>query len=55
MLIKKLLPAALTAAISSTAIAAEISTQDWVSQVYQQRGDTTLRQMVIPGTHLWCG
>lgn len=24
---------------------------DWVSQVYKERGDTTLRQMVIPGTH----
>lgn len=51
MLAQKLLPVALATAISGTAVAADISTPDWVSQVYQDRGDTTLRQMVIPGTH----
>lgn len=29
----------------------DISTQDWVSQVYENRGQTKIRDMVIPGTH----
>ena len=40
--------------MNSTASAAEdvnYTTSDWIGQVYQDRGDTTLRQMVIPGTH----
>ncbi len=31
--------------------AGNYDTADWVHQVYQTRGETTLRQMVIPGTH----
>lgn len=51
---KKILLATTVTAACSTAIATpagNYDTQDWVSQVYASRGNTTLRQMVIPGTH----
>ncbi|MCH2040143.1 MAG: ricin-type beta-trefoil lectin domain protein [Saccharospirillaceae bacterium] len=54
---KKLIRSGLATAISFIGLSSvcvqanAYDTADWVSQVYQQRGDTTLRQMVIPGTH----
>jgi Ricin-type beta-trefoil lectin domain/Vacuolar protein sorting-associated protein 62/Phosphatidylinositol-specific phospholipase C, X domain len=51
---KKILPASLLLAASigvQATPAGNYDTADWVKQVYQNRGDTTLRQMVIPGTH----
>ena len=54
---KKLIKSGLATTISFIGLtsvclqAKAYDTSDWVSQVYQQRGDTTLRQMVIPGTH----
>lgn len=32
-------------------MAGDYDTKNWVHQVYQHRAETTLRQMVIPGTH----
>lgn len=41
----------LAAGFLTNAHGQEYSTADWVNQVYEQRGETTLRDMVIPGTH----
>lgn len=52
---KKMLFSSLTLAMTSLPLLADTAgayqTQNWVYQLYQNRGHTTLRQMVIPGTH----
>ncbi|WP_281557677.1 phosphatidylinositol-specific phospholipase C domain-containing protein [Thalassomonas sp. RHCl1] len=52
---KKALMLAITAAAGTfTASADQLGpyhSQDWVGQIYQNRGDTRLRDIVIPGTH----
>ncbi|MCO7224763.1 phosphatidylinositol-specific phospholipase C domain-containing protein [Pleionea sp. CnH1-48] len=52
--VKKLMLVGALAGIATHTFADSIGEYDsanWVAQVYQGRGHTTLRQMVIPGTH----
>ena len=50
---KSLATMAIPAVVASvvTPVQAGVNLHEWVSQIYEGRGDTTLRQMVIPGTH----